>query len=712
MRWARAMERHRLDPLLKPESVALVGASAKPGSFGSELVRVLHDGGYRGAIYPVNPNYTEVAGLACYPSIAALPTRPDLAVLGVAGARMESALDEAIEGGAAAVTIFDSCYLEDDGTPKLLDRLKQKARLAGVPVCGGNGMGFYNFDTKTHVSFQAPPDRPAGQIALIAHSGSVFVLLAANDPRYRFNLIVSAGQEINGTVADYMDFALEQPSTRVIALFIEAVRDPDGFIAALKKARSRDIPVVVAKVGRTEESARLAATHCGAIAGHDAAYEAVFERYGVLRVDTLDELMATALLLSQPKRPGVGGFASVTDSGGLRELMIDLADKQGVEFARITPATRSKLEARLPHGLEAANPLDAAGPLRPDYADVFKDCLQILMGDPGTAIGAFEFEVRDDFVYMPALLDTAEAMATRTDKPFFVLNSFSAAQNSQTAVRLLDAGVPLINGVQNALTAVRLSLAYRDSRQRAPISPPAGPAPQVVAFWRERLAKGGHLDEAESLALLSDFGVPVAEACVASTAEDALKAAENMGYPVVLKTAEPGIHHKSDVDGVRLSLASSEDLLAAYRDLAGRLGPRVTVEPMLAAGVELAFGLTIDPQFGPLVMVGSGGKWIEVMRDRVFALPPFDAPEALRLIDRLKVRPMLDGGRGMPPADLDALALALARFSVAATLLADAVSEVDINPIVVGPAGAVAVDALVIARPTDVKDLVHQAKAL
>ena len=243
--------------------------------------------------------------------------------------------------------------------------------------------------------------------------------------------------------------------------------------------------MVALKVGRTEESARHAATHCGAIAGNDAAYAALFDRYGVLRVQTLDELAATALLLSQPRRAGPGGLAAITDSGGLRELLIDLAHDQAVPFARLASETEARLRARLPPGLEPSNPLDAAGALRDDYAAVFVDCLKALMDDPDTAIGAFEFEVRDDFRYMPALLEAAAAMPAHTAKPFLVLNSFSGARNSATAERLLEAGVPMINGVQTMLTAVRHAFAYRNSRARPLSAPPPPPVLEVVARWRE-----------------------------------------------------------------------------------------------------------------------------------------------------------------------------------------------------------------------------------
>ena len=684
--------------LLTPKSVAIVGASPKPGSFGNDVVQVLRSGGYEGAVYPVNPNYESIEDLKCYPKVGALPEAPDLVVLAVAGVRVEAAFDEAIAGGAKAITIFDSCYIEDDTKPLLLDRLKAKARAAGIAVCGGNGMGFYNFDAKTHVSFQHAPVRPAGNIALIAHSGSVFVSLVGNDPRYRFNLVVSAGQEIGTTVSDYMEFALSLPSTRVIALFIETIRDPQGFIAALEKARGRDIPVVVTKVGRTEESARLAATHCGALAGNDAAYDALFERYGVVRVDSLDELMAAAFLLSQPKRAAKGGLGAVTDSGGLRELLIDMADLHRVPFAKLKKETIEKLRQYLPHGLEAANPLDAAGPLKPDYADVFKNCLQAIMDDPNTALGAFEFEVRDEFVYMPALLDASEQIAATSGKPLVLYNSFSPAQNTRIALRLLDAGIPMINGASAALVAIRAALAYRDGKE-ATIAPAAiRPESRIVARWKERLAGGEEMDEAESLALLRDFGISTAHGRVAESREAAIDHASTIGFPVALKTAAPDIRHKSDVDGVRLGLNDAAAVAAAYADIAGRLGPRVVIEPMVKPGVELAFGMTRDDGFGPIVMVGSGGKWIEYLKDSTFSMPDFDENHARRLIDRLKIRPLLDGARDLPKSNMDALAKALSKFSVLVAELGDFISEIDVNPIIAGPTDAIAVDAVIVPQ--------------
>jgi acyl-CoA synthetase (NDP forming) len=497
-------------------------------------------------------------------------------------------------------------------------------------------MGYYNFDAYCHVSFQPPPDRPPGGITLICHSGSVFVVLADNDPRYRFNLVISPGQENNASVGDYMDFALDQPSTKVIALFIETVRDPAAFIAALEKARMRDVPVVILKVARTEKSARLAATHSGAIAGDDAAYEAVFDRHGVHRARTLDELMASALVLSQPRRPGPGGLAGLLDSGGLRELLIDLAEDEGVPFAALSHETTAKLEASLPYGLAAVNPVDAAGPLTGDFVGIFRECLDHLMSDPDSAVGLFEFEVRDAFIYFPDFIEMAEAMPERHGKPFLVINSFTGARNDAIAQRLLDSGVAMVNGAETALKTVRHMLDHRDFMARAPLTPPSAPDTQVIDKWRRRLAGGATLGESatlsenESLALLADFGIPVATSVVVSDRDAAIAAAEAAGYPVALKTAVPSADHKTELDGVRLNLGDGDSVAKAYDDLAARLGPTVTIQAMAPKGVEIALGVVNDPQFGPLVMAAAGGQLVEVLSDRRFALAPFDAAEAQR----------------------------------------------------------------------------------
>lgn len=685
---------HRLTPLLAPRSIALVGASEREGSVGRLMVEVLQAGGFSGSVHAVNPRYGSVLGLACVPSLADLPAPPDLAVLSVAAHRMEETMAAAVDAGARAAVVFDPCFYEGDQAPVLLDRLKALAREAGLPVCGGNGMGFINFDARAWVSFQQPRDVPPGGIAVFCHSGSVFALIVNTAGRYRCNMVVSQGQEIGATVADYIDYAVEQPTTRVVALFMESVRDPAGFVAALEKARARGVPVVINKVARTEQSAALAATHSGAIAGNDSAFRALCTRHGALVCDDMDAMMATAQILALDNRAGPGALGVVTDSGGLREHVIDLAADMGVDFTVLTRATTAALRETLAYGLEPVNPMDAAGPLTPDFTDRLNQASLILANDPGVALMAHELYIDDYLCFYPDCFDALKAMPQKTGKPHVLYATLSSTENARVASELEDAGIPLINGARAMLAGVKQAFAWRDRQSWAKETPAPADA-GLVERWRARLGAGA-MDETETLAMLGEFGVPVVAARVCETPEAVAAAAEAIGYPVVLKTAMAGILHKSDVGGVVVGLTDETALLEAYGAMAGNLGPRVTVAAMAPKGVEVAFGMVRDPQFGPMVMVGAGGVLVELLGDRAFALAPFGRQEALRLLADLKIARLLEGHRGAPPADMESLAEALSRFSVLAAALGESIAEMDINPVIAGPGGVFAVDALVV----------------
>lgn len=689
---------HRLTPLLAPQSIALVGASPKCDTVGNGMIRGVREGNFGGRLYLVNPNYREIDGLTCYPSLSALPETVEHVVLGVANARIETGLAEAIRCGAKAATIFASCYLPDDAGRPLTKRVAAMARESGLHVCGGNGMGFYNLEHGLRIcGFPPPPWLERGEIALISHSGSAFSGLCHTDRRFRYSLAVSAGQELATTAADYLDFALDMASTRVVGLFLETVRDPGGFITALQKANARDIPVVVLKVGRTAASAALALSHSGALAGNHAAYQAVFDRYGVIEVEDLDAFATCLLLFGQPRRVGSGGLATMHDSGGLRELAVDLAAAQGVRYARIGQATKQKLAARLEYGLEPTNPLDAWGTGH-DYESIFTDCLQALVDDPETAIAVMCAETRSGFTLHESYARIAQTVAARTGKPVLMSNNFATVGDDDLAVRCTHGGIPVLVGLGPMMTAVGAAFAHRDFRGGLPISPAPAPA-GARARWTARLQRGGALDEAESLALLADYGVAAVPHRVVESADAATAAARDLGYPVALKTAMSGILHKSDAGGVELNLGDAAAVRSAYDALARRLGARALVMSMAGRGVELAFGALDDLQFGPIVMVGAGGVLIEVMNDRRFGLPPFDARFARRLVDRLRTRPLLDGKRGMSAANIVAVADAFARFSVMAADLSGLFEEIDVNPVLCDASGCIALDALVVGRP-------------
>ena len=689
---------HPLMPLLAPRAVAFVGATPRPNSPGNDMLRMVRRSGFRGSVYPVNPKYDGMEGYRCFPSLAALPERVDHVVLGVANARIEAALEETIAHGARASTIFGSLYLENDTDPPLLQRVASLAKEAGLAVCGGNCMGFYNDEAPFWaVGFPAPREPRPGSIAFISHSGSIFGAIGHNDPRFRFNICVSPGQELTTTVADYMDYALELDSTRVIGLFIETVRDPAAFVRALDKAARRGIPVVVLKVGRTAEAARMALGHSGALTGDDAAYTALFRRYGVARVDTPDELGVSMLMFAQGRRAAPGGLAAVLDSGGECEMVTDLAHQAGIPFARISDATKQQLARRLEYGLEARNPLDAWG-TGADFAGIFGDCAKALHDDPDTALLVQFADIRDGYYISEWYLTLHAALMKQSVKPVALATNYTQLRHDDLAQCFAAIGVPVIDGTLPALEAVRHMLDYSDFLARGGQTPPFAPA-GLRERWRKRLSEARPLDEAEGLALFADYGVPVAAFRVAESADRAAAAAAAIGFPVALKTAAPDLLHKTDAGGLRLGLVDEKAVRAAYADVAGRLGPRVLVAQMLDAGVEVMLGASIDLQFGPVVVIGAGGIWVETLASVTHELAPFDAATARRALGRLApLGRLLAGGRGRPPSDVQALSELIARFSVMAANLADLVTEIDANPVVASPRGAAVADAVVVPR--------------
>jgi acyl-CoA synthetase (NDP forming) len=688
---------HPLDPLLAPRSIAFVGASIRPESPGNSMVRMPLLAGFRGALYPVNPAYETVEGLACHPSLSALPEQVDHVVLGVANAKLEAALEEAIAHGAKAVTIFASGLVQglEDGV--LARRIGDRAKEAGIALCGGNGMGFYNLDRNLRVvAFSSALDMRRGPITLIAQSGSAFGALSHNDRRLGFNLSVSSGGEWATTAADYLDWALEQETTGAVGLFLETVRDPTSFVAALRKATARNIPVVVLKVGRTPESAAMALSHTGALAGSDAAYEALFDAHGVIRVDDEDELAATLLLLSHPRKARAGGLAAMHDSGGEREMMVDINAGIGVPFARISHSTSERLAERLDPGLPPINPLDAWG-TGADPETNFADLMSTLVADEDAAMGVLFADIRDGYYLSEHYGNAMIAAAARTEKPIAIAVNYSLVRHEQIALRLTVAGVPVLDGTSEALKAVKHAFARRDFAKDDPgVSPVLA---QVRQRWLARIAEGD-LAESDSLDLLDAYGIATPSRRLSHSREDACLAAAAIGFPVVLKTAEHGIAHKTEAGGVHLDLGDGAAVAAAYDDLARRLGPAVLVQEMVGKGVEAALGAVNDPDFGPYVMAAAGGILIELLDDRKVALAPVSARKASTMIGGLKLRRLLGGVRGARPVDADALADTLHRLSHLAFDLQEVIGEIDLNPVIVRPSGVVAVDALVLRKGT------------
>jgi putative YhdH/YhfP family quinone oxidoreductase len=685
--------------MLAPSSVALVGASTTPNVAGNDMVLELQVSRFRGQVYPVNPLYDEVEGLPCYRNLSELPEAPDLVVLGVGNQQLEDQVKAAIDVGAGGLVIFGSVALPvESGTKTLRHRIAEMAREANLPIVGGNCMGFYNVDHWVRAfPFHRPYELQEGGVTLIAQSGSVLTALLWNDQKLRFNLAVSPGHELVTTVADYMDYALQQPTTQVIAIFLEAVRDPRAFVTALQRAAELRIPVVILKAGRTPEGARLAKSHSGAIAGDDAAYQALFERYGVISVQSIDELATTALLLTSGRLPAEGGLAAIFDSGGERELLVDIADDVGVPLAQISKETVEVLEDNLDHGLEPMNPLDAWGTGR-NYQAIFENCWQALLDDPDTAMGVFVADLTSGFYLHESFARICRRVARRTSKPVVMLTNHIGTDSQDLACRTTAAGVPVLDGTLSGLKAVRHAMNYRDFITRpAPVAPPT-PDANITQKWRQRLERSASLSEAEGLAMLADYGIPVVPHGTAGSLAETCKLAQSIGYPVVLKTATEGILHKSDVGGVHVNIGNEAALTGVYEDMAKRLGPDVLIAAMAPMDVELALGVIIDEQFGPIVMVAGGGVFIEIYKDRRLCLAPVDRAAAIEMLDQLAMRPILDGARGRPALDKAAVVDAIMALSSLATDLGELLAELDVNPLAVTASGCLALDALAVSR--------------
>src|SRR4051812_43100809 len=669
--------------MLGARSVAVVGASARPGSFGERLATEVLRSPSALAVHLVNPRYDEVFGRPCVASLEDIDGPVDVVLLGVGDDALDGELARAAARGDRSAVVF--------GTPVRGGRGWGPAAIAGdagMALCGGGCMGFVNIagGLRAIGSLEREP-LPAGPIALVTHSGSAFSALLRTRRALGYTLAVSSGQELVTTVADYVDYALDLAETRVLALLLESPRATDRLLASLRRAAEADVPAVLLTVGGSPAGPAMVAAHSGAVAGADAGWEALAEATGALRVGDLDEMVNTLELLALGVRArptsARGGIATVHDSGAERTLTTDVAHGLGLSFAELSASTMATLDALLDPGLVPGNPLDVWG-TGADTRSLLAGCLRAMTSDPSVAVTALSVDLVEEYdgdtSYVDALLD----VRAETDAPLVALSHVSSAVDLEAATLLRSRGVPVLEGTVSGLSALRHLLAWCDrpplpSRTAAVMEarrdwwlarlagarPAAGRGggtaaelPQTATTGATTGAAGG-LDAAERLALVADYGIPaVATRCVTSR-DDAVAAAAEIGYPVVLKTDDVAVAHKSDVGGVVLDLADEVAVKAAYDDLAGRLGDRVTVSAMAPAGVELSIGMTRDPAFGPIVVLAAGGIYVELFEDRVVALPPVDETTAWRLVDRLRCRPLLDGARGRPPADTSAVVTAV-----------------------------------------------------
>ena len=689
-----------LSALLAPASIAVVGASEKSTSFGGQVLKNLVDFGYAGGLYAVHPKATSVFAQPCYASLSQLPTTPDCVALAVANHQLIALLEEAAEIGVRGAIVFGDPNVGAGRAPGLQAEIASLCERHDINVCGPNAMGLYALHHRLVISgYPVDPNLPRGCVALLTHSGTVFDALSQNNRGVGFNYVIAGGNEASVTVSDYLHFVLDDPSTKAVALYLETVREPASFVAALQRAERKRIPIIVLKVGLSEIGKVMTQAHTGALAGGGETYAALFSHYGAQQVNTLDELMDCIELFSALDKPPARRLSVLMESGGERSLVADLIQGLAVEFTELSATTNQKMSAVLDDGVHPDNPLDAFGTGH-DVVGVYSKCLSVMGDDPMTDILVLAVDLVRDSYLSPQYVQAVLSVLPELSKPVVVMVNLTAGANTRLMTQLRSNSVPVLMGTATGLRALHhLSSFYEHSP--AVEENLLRPAQTVVTAWRRHLSDtDGPLDEFTSKKLLADYGMTTTAEAIATTITQATEAAAQIGYPVAVKTAAPGLLHKSDVGGIFLHLPNATQLGIAYKELSARLGPQVIVQEMADSGTEMILGMHRDPQFGPVLLVGFGGIFVEVLRDSVNFLGPLNLRRARSLLQQLRGYTVLEGVRGKQGADLDALCEQLVRFAAFVDDFGELLEAVDVNPLIAQARGSRIVDAVIIPRRT------------
>jgi acyl-CoA synthetase (NDP forming) len=703
-------ERFRdLSPLLKPRSIAVVGASERPGSPGRQVLENLRALGYAGSVFPVHPRHDEVLGWPCFPDLGSLPGPVDLVAVMLAAGKVLPVLEAAAQQGTGAAWVFGSGFAEAGPEGQVLqEELARFARNSGMLIIGPNCVGMANLvDRAAAYSAALGPATKPGHVSAIVQSGAICLGLA-NAARFGFRFLISSGNEAVLDSADFVHHLVADPHTRVIIAFLEGIKSPARFTAAARAAAEADKPILLVKVGRSEAGRRAVQAHTGSLAGSDAVVEAVFRHLGVVRLESLDELVeATELFLKCP-RPAGDGVGLLSLSGGLIGLAADIAQDLGLQFPEFSEDGRRRLAQILPSYSPIANPLDAWG--SGDLEQSYPACVEVVGREPDVHLLAVTrdappqvapLEVRQSLAVARASVGAAE----ETGKPVVVFSNLSAGFHPQVQQVLQEANIPYLQGTRNALRAIRAFFDYGRFRRRVDTRTEiAWSSPASLGEWRERLARD-EISEVEGRRLLAAYGIRGPREVIVANEREAVSAADELGYPVVVKTLAFGIQHKTEIGGVQVGLQGEADVRRAFREVTkaaqehlGGSAERALVQEMVCGdAVEVILGVLNDPGFGPVVLFGSGGVLVELIRDSVLRLPPLDREMALEMIGETRGASLLQGFRGRPAADVDALADALVRLSHLAVDLGDLIAAVDINPLMVLPKGqgVRAVDVLI-----------------
>ncbi len=698
-----------LHRIFSPRSVVVVGASPRLGSVGQTVLQNLTIGEFQGVVSAVNPKYAEVSGVRCFRSVAELPQPADLAVVCTPAATVPDIVRQCGEAGILGIVILSAGFREVGSAGQALETeiAHWCKSFPGMRIIGPNCLGVMALHRGLNASF-ASDTAPRGSVAFLSQSGALCtsILDWALQEHVGFSYFVSVGNMLDVGIADLIDFFAMDRHTDSIVMYVESISQARRFMSAAR-AFTKTKPIIAYKAGRFSESAQAAASHTGAMAGVDSAYEAAFARAGIVRVFEADDLFNCAELLARHKAPQGPRLAIVTNAGGPGVMATDCLLSRGGSLAKLTSATLEQLDAQLPPAWSRGNPVDVLGDATPER---FEAAARVVLADPQVD-GVLAILTPQAMTDPTAAASGLIAAASGASKP--LLAAWMGGAKMRAGIELLNhAHIATYESPEKAVRAFMHLVTYARNREMLYETPRAVPLEFALdrAKLREVFAsslRDGRdvLSEASSKALLEAYDIPVSKTHIAASSEEAVACARQVGYPVVLKVYSHDITHKTDVQGVELNLAGDQEVHQAFDRIvtrAGQLRPDahiegVTVQPMILAtdARELIVGAKRDPVFGAVLLVGAGGTNAELLQDHALELPPLNEPLARRMLESLRIWPLLQGYRGRPRANIDRLIEVLMRVSY---LVADCpeIRELDINPLLVTPEGALALDARVI----------------
>ncbi|MFS8857147.1 bifunctional acetate--CoA ligase family protein/GNAT family N-acetyltransferase [Synechococcus sp. H55.7] len=700
---------HPLDPIFLPRSVAVVGATEREGSVGRTVLWNLISHPFGGTVYPVNPKRHQVLGIRAYERLSALPEPVDLAIIAIPAAGVPAVIQECVETGVKGAIVLSAGFKEIGPEGLELEKAIQEAARGKLRLIGPNCLGIQNPHTGLNATFAAQMARP-GNVGFISQSGALCTSILDWSLRENvgFSAFISLGSMLDVGWGDLIDYLGEDPHTHSIVLYMESIGDARSFVSAAREV-ALSKPIIVIKAGRTQAAAQAAASHTGSLTGSDAVLDAAFRRCGVLRVDHIEDLFDMAEVLAKQPRPQGPHLSILTNAGGPGVLATDTLIRAGGSLAQLSPQTLEQLNSILPPHWSHGNPIDILGDAGPER---FAQALEIVLRDPasqGCLVILTPQAMTDPTATAAKVAETWRRSGSRQP----ILASWMGGDLVDAGEQILNqAGIPTYRYPDQAARVFSYLWRFSDNLKALYETPTLLPA---TAVERERVQQilgqarqqGRRLlTEVESKEILAAYGIPVVPTRVANSPEAAVEAAAEMGYPVVLKLYSHTLTHKSDVGGVQLNLPDAEAVRRAFaqirRNVSEKAGPEhfqgVTVQPMIRTdGYELILGSSEDPQFGPVLLFGSGGQLVEVFQDRAIGLPPLNTTLARRLMENTLIYKALKGVRGRRAVNLEALEQLLVRFS---QLVAEQrqIQEIDINPLLASGEQLLALDARVILR--------------